>query len=62
MIKQDPTAWEAGYKAGLSGQATTAPPGVDGVAWYSGLIEGKADRSKAPEDRKPHTRPKAPQP
>jgi len=63
MIEQDKKAWELGYQAGLEGKATTPPPpGVDGVAFYSGVIEGKADRSKPPEDRKPHTPPKAPKP
>ena len=57
-IKQDPKAWAAGYATGLAGQTgADAPRGVDGLAWQSGLIEGKADRARPPADRKPHRRP-----
>lgn len=62
MIQQDPASWQAGYAAGLAGKTGTAPQGMDGLAWVSGLIEGKADRAKAPEQRKPHTRPERPAP
>jgi ribosome modulation factor len=60
MLRQDPQAWEAGYQAGLAGKTGPAPPGVDALAYYSGQIEGKADRAKPPEQRKPHTRPEKP--
>lgn len=44
-VTQDAKSWEAGYKAGHSGkQADTPPPGVDALAWSSGVIEGQADR------------------
>jgi len=56
-IRQDPKAWRDGYAAGLAGQTGEAPRGVDGLAWQSGLIEGRADRAKPPADRKPHRRP-----
>jgi hypothetical protein len=51
-IKQDPQAWTAGYLAGLEGKAQPTPPGVDGLAFQSGIIEGKADRLKKPEERR----------
>jgi len=44
VVTQDPEAWTAGYKAGHSGQQTTPPPGIDALAWSSGVIEGQADR------------------
>ena len=43
-VRQDPQAWSAGYKAGHTGAPTTPPPGVDALAWASGVIEGQADR------------------
>lgn len=39
-IKQDPTSWQSGYDAGAAGAPNCAPIGVDGLAWYSGYIEG----------------------
>jgi hypothetical protein len=51
-IKQDPKAWTAGYRAGLEGKAPPTPAGVDGLAFQSGIIEGKADRNKKPEERR----------
>ena len=56
-IRQDPKAWADGYAAGLAGRTGEAPQGVDGLAWQSGLIEGKADGTKPPAERKPHRRP-----
>ena len=54
MIKQDPKSWTAGYMAGLENKNPPTPPdGVDdALAFQSGVIEGKADRLKQPEDRK----------
>ena len=54
MVKQDPKSWATGYKAGLDGKSPPTPPdGVDdALAFQSGVIEGKADRLKQPEDRK----------
>jgi hypothetical protein len=43
-VRQDPPSWQAGYKAGHTGASTTPPPGVDPLAWVSGVIEGQADR------------------
>lgn len=44
-VTLDPTAWQAGYKAGHAGKPTNQPPpGIDALAWFSGVIEGKADR------------------
>lgn len=57
VVSQDATTWEAGYKNGHAGKPTdTAPPGVDALAWSSGVIEGKADRQAGkvrPLTRKP---------
>jgi hypothetical protein len=45
MVKQDPASWEAGRVAGLAGKTGTAPASVaDPLAYYSGQIEGKAER------------------
>ena len=56
-VRQDAKSWQAGYKAGHSGKPTDAPPpGVDGLAWSSGVIEGQADRQAGkvrPLTRKP---------
>jgi hypothetical protein len=56
-VTQDAKSWEAGYKAGHAGKPTDAPPpGVDGLAWISGVIEGQADRQAGkvrPVVRKP---------
>ena len=56
-VPQDPKSWAAGYKAGHSGKLPTAPPpGVDALAWSSGVIEGQADRQAGrvrPLTRKP---------
>lgn len=51
-VTQDPKAWALGYLAGLEGSTKTPPPGMDGLAWVSGKIEGQADRSKPPEQRR----------
>ena len=45
-IRQDPKAWQAGYEAGQAGKTPPLPPGVDGLAFYSGVIEGQAVRGK----------------
>ena len=61
----DEHSWDAGYNAGLAGKTATdrIPKDVtDYLAYLSGLIEGKADRLKPPDQRKPHTRQKAPAP
>lgn len=59
-VIQDPAAWKAGYHAGLSGKASTPPPpGVDALAYVSGVIEGQAARSqkvaRLPVKAKPHS-------
>ena len=36
------TDWQAGFDAGQQGRPDTPPRGVDGLAWVSGYIEGKA--------------------
>jgi hypothetical protein len=46
-IKQDPEAWRAGYEAGQAGQAPPTPPGVDGLAFQAGVVEGRAARRES---------------
>lgn len=43
-MKLEKSSWDAGYKAGLAGQSSLPPPGVDGLSYASGFIEGKAAR------------------
>jgi hypothetical protein len=45
-IRQDSAAWQAGYVAGLAGQAPPTPPDVDGLSFQAGVIEGLAARQK----------------
>ena len=55
-VPQDEKSWLAGYKAGHAGKPIAAPPGVDALAWASGVIEGQADRQAGrvrPLARKP---------
>jgi ribosome modulation factor len=40
----DRAAWQAGYAAGLEGRSSSTPPGLDGLSFISGYIEGKAAR------------------
>ena len=44
VVRMDRTAWQAGYAAGLAGQSSINPPGLDGLAFISGYIEGRAHR------------------
>jgi hypothetical protein len=44
VVSMDHQAWQAGYAAGLTGQSSTNPPELDGLAFSSGYIEGKAHR------------------
>ena len=37
--------WQSGYEAGQQGRPNQPPQGVDGLAWISGYIEGKANRN-----------------
>jgi hypothetical protein len=46
-VAQQPAAWAAGYRLGIHGQPATCPPGVaDRLAFASGVVEGKAARSR----------------
>lgn len=45
-VVQEPFAWEAGYQAGLSGSPSATPPGLDGLSFISGYIEGQAARTQ----------------
>lgn len=39
--------WQAGFAAGEAGQpASPVPPGIDGLSWVSGWIEGDAKRQR----------------
>jgi hypothetical protein len=40
--------WQRGYEAGLAGKSPRTPPGVDGVQFQSGVVEGKAARARKP--------------
>jgi len=53
-VQIDAASRDAGYTAGLAGQP---PDGLDEFAYFSGIIEGKADRSKPAEQRKSQNRP-----
>ncbi len=45
MIRQDSKSWEAGHAAGLQGKRNKCPSDIeDELAWYSGFVEGKAER------------------
>jgi hypothetical protein len=46
-LKQDQEAWEAGYLVGLAGKTPPTPSGVDGLAFQSGVIEGRGASAKA---------------
>lgn len=39
---QELLSWEAGYRAGLSGEHPSTPVGLDGLSYQSGVIEGLA--------------------
>ncbi|MHB1642286.1 MAG: hypothetical protein ACYCS8_06455 [Acidithiobacillus sp.] len=57
VVSMDHQAWQAGYAAGLTGQSSTNPPELDGLAFSSGYIEGKAHRQGFdPEGREKVTR------
>jgi hypothetical protein len=46
-VAQQPAAWAAGYRLGITGQLAISPPGVtDRLAFASGVVEGKAARSR----------------
>ena len=44
VISMDHQAWQAGYVAGMEGRPNISPPELDGLAFSSGYIEGKAHR------------------
>jgi hypothetical protein len=44
VVSMDLAAWQAGYAAGLEGRSSSTPHGLDGLAFSSGYIEGKAHR------------------
>lgn len=38
-------SWQAGFEAGEAGTPSTpVPAGLDGLSWFSGWIEGEAER------------------
>lgn len=45
--EQDKRSWDAGYLAGLTGDASRFPCGadIDGLSWSSGYSEGEARRT-----------------
>jgi hypothetical protein len=51
-IRQDSAAWQAGYVAGLAGQAPPTPPDVDdGLSFQAGVIEGLAARQRLESEK-----------
>lgn len=40
----DPRSWRIGYQAGIDGSPSRPPPGVDEISWFTGKLEGAADR------------------
>ena len=47
-------SWGAGYQAGFEGRSVKEPPGVDGLSFWSGYIEGKA-KSDERENNRTHS-------
>jgi len=47
MVKIDKNSWETGYRAGLDRKDNTPPPDVDDLSFFSGFIDGKAERGKS---------------
>lgn len=47
-LELDPEAWEAGFTAGETGEASSRCPypatGLEALSWHSGFIEGDAKR------------------
>ncbi|WP_319477015.1 hypothetical protein [Marispirochaeta aestuarii] len=43
-VKLNPDSYKSGYQAGYNREKPAAPAGCDDLGWYSGYIEGKADR------------------
>jgi hypothetical protein len=44
-VRIDPASWAAGYASAYERSGTPRmPPGLDGLSWSSGRIEGEADR------------------
>jgi hypothetical protein len=44
-VRQDVESWAAGYASAYERAGPIRmPPGLDGLAWSSGRIEGEADR------------------
>lgn len=56
-VQIDAASWDAGYTAGKAGKSGQPPDGLDEFAYFSGIIEGKADRSKPAEQRKSQNQP-----
>jgi len=48
IVRQDKHSWEAGRTAGSKGLPAKCPEGLDELAFASGYIEGKAERTKRP--------------
>jgi hypothetical protein len=48
----DEGSWNAGFDAGLNREPNgSVPPGMDGLAWSSGYIEGQAEAEKIEQDQ-----------
>lgn len=46
LIGLDKASWGVGYRAGLADNPQSCPPALDGLSYWSGVIEGKAAREK----------------
>ena len=48
MIKQDKQSWNKGRADAMRGVPSKCPKGVDELSYFSGYIEGEAQRAKRP--------------
>jgi hypothetical protein len=53
IVRQDKHSWQIGRAAGAKGLPPTCPKGLDPLAFASGYIEGKAERTKHCKSRQP---------
>jgi hypothetical protein len=48
IVRQDKQSWNKGRADAMRGVPSKCPKGLDGLAYSSGYIEGKAQRAKRP--------------
>ncbi len=44
--EREEASWQAGYEAALEGRTGPPPAGVDRLAWASGFLAGRAERTR----------------